>query len=139
MLSEIILYKLEINKKYYKKFFLFFKKIKKEKIVYTLTYRIDEDRIWYYKELNNKILDDHLMKQNLYSSIKTIEGILERFTKFNKLIEKENKCSIGTFNLEKVNPEMYNYINELSISKENMYNEKKSSFSSSFFSTQDFN
>lgn len=139
LLSEIILYKLEISKKYYKKFLLFFKRIKEEKILYTLTYRIDEDRIWYYKEVNNKLMDDHLMKQNLSSAVKTFEGILERFRNFNTLIVKEeNRCVIKIFSLKETNLDMYDYINRLSNSKETMYNEKRSSFPTSSFFTQDF-
>jgi hypothetical protein len=120
MLSEIIVY--EINIKKYKKILFLFKK--KEELTYRLTYRIDEDRLWFYKLLNNKLIEDHLMKQDLTNSINTMTNILDRFDQFNSLLV--NKCIINTFNLYDANYRLYSKIEDYSNTKREYYREKKS-------------
>lgn len=122
MLNEIKIYEILITKK-----IPFLKILKrKESIRYILSYRIDEDRIWYYKFENNKQIDDHLMKQNLENSVSTMENIASRFEDFNKF--SINKCKISIIDLYKINRGLYDEINKLSAAKENYYNKKKKDF-----------
>lgn len=127
MLSEIKIYSIKVMKK--SKFLFFFKR--KEVIEYILTYRIDEDRFWFYKIENGIKIDDHLMKQNLSNSVSTMEGIKERYLKFNEFLT--SKCNIEIFSLSELNLKMYQVIDELSDKKEDLYIKKNKSYISGGF------
>lgn len=126
MLSEILLYEINVSKKESESLFA-----KKESIKYLLTYRIDEDRFWYYKIENKKEVDSHLMKQNIDNSIKTMQQIYTRYTNFNDIYTNNNvevKYTDYLINNEK----LASYISSLSDSKEEMYTKKKSNNNSSY-------
>ena len=142
MLSEIMIYKLTVSKIEKVPFLFFFKKNKKEIIDYILTYRIDEDRFWYYKNLNNSTIDEHLMKSYLDNSLSIMNNIRDRYTKFNSVMDDgNNSCDVKVFSLKVSKPEMYELIKNYSDSKENMYIDKNSSKRSStgIFLTDDIN
>lgn len=133
MLSEIKIYEIIITKIIKVPFLFFFKRTKKDTITYELTYRIDEDRFWYYKKNNNKLLEDHLMKTYLDGSIGIMHNIRDRYVSFNELLVEPIK--IETFSLSSSNEEMYNLIDQYSTSKENLYkNDDKSNNNNRKFS-----
>jgi len=123
MLSEIKLYEITISKIETVPFLFFFKKKREEIIKYTLTYRIDEDRFWYYKLLNGTVIDDHLMKSYISSSISIMNNMLQRFKEFNNYLTEP--CNIEFYSIKANNPHMYDVIERYSNSKEELYTERK--------------
>ena len=122
MISEIKVYEITISKSKTIPFLLFFKRTITESVRYLLTYRIDEDRFWYYKYENDQLTDDHLMKSYLDNSISIMVNILRRYQLFNELIT--DKCTITTWQLHQVHGIMYDRVAECSASKEQSYLER---------------
>ena len=118
--DEILIYRVDIVTTTTKKGLL--SSIKKETLSYSLVYRIDEDRFWFYKCVNGKITEDHLMKQNLSNSVMIIVGISKRFRDIYG-----DDVSIETFYLEESNPQLYTKLDHYSYMREEAYRYKTSS------------
>lgn len=50
---------------------------------YNLYYRIDEDRFWYVKKINENVVSEHHTKNGLYESMEILNGIYNRLSLFN--------------------------------------------------------
>jgi len=120
MLSEILVYKIEISRR--KKFLKLFHKIEKES--YILTYRISEDRFWYYFFEGKKIRNDQLMKQSLENSVRTMNSIKNRFKELNSFMKDQDIVKIETYELNKSNYELYKKLKQYSDIKERYYQNK---------------
>lgn len=49
------------------------------KVVYTLTYNIDEDRFWFKKTQGDKVIDSHHTKKDFDGSFEILDSITERY------------------------------------------------------------
>lgn len=100
----------------------------KSKNVYEfiLSYRVSENRFWYYKIINNKVIDSHHTKNGLSDSLRIMENILDRISLIDLFGTKRIKIT-DVFRLEsKVTySTLFKKIQELSNEKENYIEKKK--------------
>lgn len=78
--SEILLYQIKLEQPV--PFLKLFKR--KMEIVYQIVYRIDEDRIFFYKRVDGKVVTEHHTKNNINKSLLIIEGINNRLTSLHE-------------------------------------------------------
>lgn len=56
------------------------------KVTHAIVYLIDQNRFWYYKIIEDEVVEKHHTKNNYENSVKIIDNMLERFEKLDRLI-----------------------------------------------------
>ena len=108
---EVTIYEIKIkilNKK--KTFINWFQFLKRPKVIYQLVYRIDEDRFWFKKIKNRKIIEEHHMKNNFINSVLIMDGI---HTRLNKLLPFLGEYDMKVTKLSEINPELSELIRSI--------------------------
>ena len=98
-----------------------FKELQEVKITHAIIYLIDQNRFWYYKIIDDQIVEKHHTKNNYDNSVKIIDDMIERFKKLDK-----TKSIIDYYDIKKRSNKEHITIKELTTIETDSYqkNEK---------------
>jgi hypothetical protein len=114
LISDILLYQIKLEQKV--PFLFFFKK--RKDIIYRLHYRVDEDRYWFSKSEGNNLCYEHHTKNNVYNSIKILEGIAQRIVYLHSACEYKYEI----FDLRKENEFLFELVENVGKDVERLKN-----------------
>lgn len=98
-----------------------FREMQEVKVTHAIVYLIDQNRFWYYKIIDEEIVEKHHTKNNYDNSVKIIDDMIERFKKLDR-----TRNIIDYYDIKSVSIKEHNTIKELTTIETDSYqkNEK---------------